>query len=198
MTRTWRDFARPDDGGYYEERFSYLSQGDIVLEAPLLLPTVPLLVDEHEGDEYLAAVPLLRTAAMLVSPTCDFRRPSAEYLADHPDENPYQLRQQVVVARVLPLSEWERAQRPEGRADRVTQLRGYDNQRQYMYLPSIGVLSDSMVDFGTRWTLPIDLMLRLERLTQLRETAARQLLYKLVMYDAALVVDRDGLTPPMD
>ena len=67
-----------------------------------------------------------------------------------------------------------------------------------MYLPSIGGLGDSMVDLGTRWTLPIELVLKLERLTQLRETAARQLLYKLVMYDAALIVDRDALRPPMD
>ena len=198
MSRTWRDFGRPDDGAYYEERFTYLSQGDIVVDAPLLFPTLPVLVDELDGEEYVATIPLLRTPAMLVSPTCDFRRPSAEYLAAHPDENPYQLRQQVVVARVLPLPEWERAQKPEGRADRVAQLRGYDNQRQYMYLPSIGDLGDSMVDFGTRWTLPIELVLKLQRLTQLTETAARQLLYKLVMYDAALIVDRDVLRPPMD
>lgn len=198
MTRTWRDFARPDDGEYYEERFAYLSQGDIIIDAPLLVPSVPLLVDELDGNDFVATVPLLRTPAMIVSPTCDFRRPSAEYLAAHPVENPYELRQQVVVARVLPLSEWERAQKPEGRADRVAQMRGFDNQRQYMYLPPIGSLGDSMVDFGTRWTLPIELVLKLQRLTQLSETAARQLLYKLVMYDAALVVDRAALRPPMD
>ena len=198
MTLTWRDFPGPDDSGYYEERFSYLSQGDLILDAPLLVPAHPLVVDHSDGDQYVAVVPLLRTHAMILSPTCDFRRPSTEYLAAHPDQNPYQLRQQVVVGRVLTLIEWERAQKPEGRSDRVAQLRAFDNQRQYMYLPPLGSLGDSMVDLGTRRTLPMELVLRLERLTQLTEAAARQLVYKLVTYDAALVVDRNALRPPMD
>lgn len=135
---------------------------------------------------------------MILSATCDFRRPSAEYLEAHSGENPYQLRQQLVVGRILALTEWERAQKPEGRSDRVAQVRAFDNQRQYMFLPAVEPLADSMIDFGTRWTLPLELVLGLDRVTQLTDTAARQLQYKLVMYDTAVIIDREILRPPMD
>src|SRR5687767_13387235 len=97
--RRWQDFPRPKDEAYYEERFPYLSQGDILADAPLLAVPPELLIDETDGGQVVAAIPVLRTSAMIITPTCDFRRPGADYLAEHPAEDPYQLRRQLVVGR---------------------------------------------------------------------------------------------------
>jgi hypothetical protein len=198
MTLKWHDFRRPSDDQYFEVRFRYLSQGDILLDAPMLVPSAPLLVEETTEGERALRIPVVQTDVMIISPTCDFRRPSAAHLDARPDEDPYQLRQQVVVARILPIKEWETAQPATGRSDRVDQMLSFDNLRQYMYLPPVGSLGQSMVDLATMWTLPFEVALGLERLTQLAEAAARQLQYKLVIYATASVVDRDSLRPPMD
>lgn len=198
-TRTWRDFPRPSDNSYYEERFPFLSQGDIFDLLPLLLVPPELSFLETEHALPVAAIPVLETRGIIVTPTCDFRRRGADDLAAHPDVDPYTLRQQLVVARVLSFDEWERATPAAGRADRVAQLRSYDNQRQYMYLPHLeGAYGESMVDFGSMWTLPLELLRRSTRLTQLAEAGAVQLQYKLTMYGTALIVERDRLRPPMD
>lgn len=194
---TWRDFRRPADADYYETRFSYLSQGDILLDAPLLL--VPPVLDAQPSDAGpVVTLPVLAAPGMVITPTCDFRRSSADHLDAHPDEEPYQLRQQLVVARIVPLHECERSQPPEGRSDRVAQLRSHDNLRQYMYLPELPPLVESLIDLGTLWTLPIGIVRRLDRLTQLTETGARQLQYKLAMYGTAVVIDRESLGRPID
>jgi hypothetical protein len=164
--RTWRDFPRPSDDAYYEERFPFLSQGDIFEALPLLLVPAEIALLETEGPAAVAAIPVLETKAIIVTPTCDFRRRAAEDLAAHPADDPYTLRQQLVVARVLPLEEWERAVPAAGRADRVAPVRSHDNQRQYMYLPPLdGAHGESLVDFGSMWTLPLELIRRATRLT---------------------------------
>jgi hypothetical protein len=195
---TWRDFPRPGDDAYYEARSPYLSQGDLLADAPMLVLPLELLVEEGPEGGLVAAVPLSQSAAVILSPTCDFRRQSIEYLAEHPDEDAYQLRQTVVVARVMPQDVWERAQVATGRSERLRQLLAHDNQRQYMYLPPIERLGASLIDFGTTWTLPLPIALGLERITQLALPSAQQLQFKLVQYGTAIVVQRDSLRPPMD
>jgi len=193
------DFPRPDDHLYYEERFPYLSQGDIFAEVPLLLVPSELALVESEVGTQAALVPVLQTMAVIISPTCDFRRPTAQQLAEDPEIQPYTLRQQVVVARIMPFEGWERSSDAVGRTERIRQVKAFDNLRQYMYLPASDQgPQESMVDLGTTWTLPISILLASRRITQLQFTAAQQLSYKLVLYQTTRAVERSGLRPPMD
>lgn len=195
---TWRDFPRPTDDVYYEIRSQYLSQGDLLADAPMLVMPPELLVEEGRDGGLVAAVPVSQTLAVILSPTCDFRRPSIEYLSAHPDEDPYQLRQSIVVARVMPRDVWERAQDATGRSDRLSQLLSHDNLRQYMYLPPNDRIGPSLIDFGMIWTLPLPIVRTLERITQLALAGARQLQFKLALYGTTVLLQREDLRPPMD
>ncbi|HEV8534204.1 MAG TPA: hypothetical protein VGR87_00570 [Candidatus Limnocylindria bacterium] len=195
---TWRDFPRPTVN-YYETRFKYLSQGDIFDDVPyaLLGPEILLVADE-EVPWPQALVPLAPVRVMLVTPTCDFRRLSADQL-EREKVAPYTLETRVRVAQVMDLTAIEKSFEESKRAQNLDILRRHDGLRKFMYLPALeGEFGESAVSLGPAWLVHLELLLQASRLTQLTFAAARQLHYKIVMYETSTIVFPDSFNPPVD
>lgn len=102
MPRPYERFPRPQ-GPYYETRFPYLSQGDLLDDIPFATAGPELtLVEDLPG---VILQPIVVQRAMIVSPTCDFRRPSAAALQAEPTLDPYTLQEHLIVATVYPLAQ---------------------------------------------------------------------------------------------
>ena len=84
--REYERFPRPRES-YYEIRFPFLSQGDIFDSIPIPLMGADLLRHDAMPGMILQQVGVQRV--MIVSPTCDFRRPSASSIEAHPEVSPY-------------------------------------------------------------------------------------------------------------
>jgi hypothetical protein len=225
VPRAYERFPRPQVG-YYETRFPYLSQGDIFDDIPFATTGPELLFVEDAAPAARAAdvtsvilQPVIAQRAIIVSPTCDFRRPSAAALQADPSLEPYTLQAHVTVAPVLPLADvlprWG-----SNRDANLHLLRLYDALRRYMYLPPLPALpllpgdtaaagtagaggegeQEWVADLSRLDSVAIGLLTRLldRRLAQLTLEAAQQLQYKLVMALTAAVTNRDTFQPPLD
>jgi hypothetical protein len=196
---TWRDFPRPT-GDYYETRFSYLCQGDIFHGIPYTLigPELLLAADKDLPGPH-ALMPLASVQAMLITPTCDFRRASAERLQRDSSLAPYTLEQRVRVAQLLSLDEVEGTFDARNRRENLDKIRRFDSLRRFMYLPALGdTFPESAVALGPTWLVHLRLLLNSTRLTQLTFTAAQQVHYKIVMYETSTIVNRTDFLPPID
>lgn len=185
---------------YFETRFTYLSEGDIFDDVPYTLLRAPLQIAQTEGLTTASALtPLFAVRAMLVTPTCDFRRPSAKELDAAKDLRPYTLENRVRVAQIMPLEDIERSFDSIKRAQNLDLMRRFDSLRRYMYLPPLpGENAESAVALGPSWLIDLDVLVGLKRLTQLTFAAAQQLHYKTVMYATAVIVARGSFHPSMD
>src|SRR5229473_3013238 len=118
----------------------------------------------------------------IVSPTCDFRRPTIEQLRNDPSQPHYTLQPHVVVAQVLPIEviaeRWG-----ANRANNMRLMLEFDAPRRYMYLPSLPGDDRGqqwVVDFTRTDTIAIALLVD-QRTYQLTHAAAQHLQYKLVL-----------------
>ncbi len=98
--RPYLQFPRPTTP-YYEIRSEYLSQGDLLEEVPFGVIGPELLYIEEVPGAILHRVEFHR--GMILSPTCDFRRPTIEELRKDPSQPPYTLQPHVVIGQVLPI-----------------------------------------------------------------------------------------------
>lgn len=194
----YQKFPRPESP-YYETRFPHLSQGDIFEDVPFgtLGPELRYIDNPLE-----VLHPILPQRGMILSPTCDFRRPSAEQLATDPSLNPYALQEFVVMAPVLSLASVAETWGAK-RMTNLGLLRKYDALRRYMYLPPLpteGLDEDWVVDITCPDRIAIGLLLRQPsaRLTQLTFAAVQQLQYKVVLAATSRFVDRSVFEPPMN
>lgn len=153
-----------------------------------------------DGSATAAAIlPIFSVPAMLLTPTCDFRRPSIKDLEANPALPPYALEKRVRVGQILSLEDIERTFDPDNRTQNLEKIRKFDALRKYMYLPALdGHFGESAVSLGPTWLVDLDLLLRLDRVAQLTFAAARQLHYKTVMYATSTIVAPDSFNPPMD
>lgn len=199
MAREYERFPRPP-GPYYETRFNYLSQGDLFAALPFPIEGADFV--RHDALPGLVLQPLGIQRAMVVSPTCDFRRPSAAALDADSTLEPYTLQAHVTIAPVLSLAavaeKWG-----ERRAASTHLARRYDALRRYMYLPATpGEPSESewLVDLSQVHSISLRVVLAAldGRLAQLTLPAAQQLQYKIVMAASAMVTDRNLYRPAMD
>lgn len=195
---TWRDFPRPS-APYYETRSRFLSEGDIFEDVPYTVvgAGMPMLADATSTAH--AILPVFSVPAMLLTPTCDFRRPSIKELEADSRLEPYTLETRVRVGQVLSIDEIERTFTAANRAQNLDKIRKFDALRRYMYLPPLeGRLGESVVSLGPTWLVDIHLLLSLDRVTQLTFSAARQLHYKTVMYATGTIVAPNSFSPSMD
>jgi hypothetical protein len=199
MPREYERFPRPQ-GPYYETRFPFLSQGDLFDDIPFGILGPDLLFTEDLPG--LILQPVVFHRAMIVSPTCDFRRPPASALLADLSLDPYSLQDHVIVAPVFPLhvvaERWD-----AHRSNNTSLARRFDALRRYMYLPSLPDEDDTqewLVDLSRTDTLALRFLAGQvhRRLTQLTFEAAQQLQYKLVMAMTAVVSDRAAYRPAMD
>lgn len=71
--------------------------------------------------------------------------------------------------------------------------------RRFMYLPPLdGAFGEAAVFLGPTWLVHLDLLLNCDRLTQLTFTAARQLHYKIVLFETASYFDPASFNPDMN
>lgn len=192
------DIPRPRHP-YFESRFAYLSQGDIFDDVPYTILGPHLdVVDDDEGSTR-ALLPLTSVRAMLLTPTCDFRRPSAAVLDRDPRLEPYTLDTRLRMARVVDLGEVAASFEDNKRDQNVQLMERSDSLRRYMYLPALAnVFGESAVELGATWLVDLQLVRQLRRVTQLTFAAAQQLHYKIVLYETSTAVDPDSFHPPMD
>ena len=208
MPREYERFPRQQEG-YYEHRFPYLSQGDVFDDIPFALTGPELLFVEDALPAVRAAdvtgvilQPIVAQRGIIVSPTCDFRRPSAAALQADPALNPYTLQAHITVAPVLPLADLT-SRWGNNRDANLHLLRRYDALRRYMYLPPLPgepAEREWVADLSRANSVAIGLVAKLmdRRLAQLTFVAAQHLQYKLVMALTAAVTNRDAYRPPMD
>jgi hypothetical protein len=193
--RPYLRFPRPTSP-YYEVRSEYLSQGDLLEEVPFGVIGPELLYLQDLPGAILHQVEFHR--GMIVSPTCDFRRPTIEHLRNDPSQPPYTLQPHVVVAQVLPIEviaeRWG--------ANRATNMRlmlEFDAPRRYMYLPPLPGDDRGqqwVVDFTRTDSIAIELLVD-QRTYQLTHAAAQHLQYKLVLAGTSVYTDRGVFDPPM-
>jgi hypothetical protein len=61
---------RPPDENYYEERTTWLRQGDLFTEIPLGYPFPPDAADHSEGSRKFLSGPFESGLGMLLTPSC--------------------------------------------------------------------------------------------------------------------------------
>jgi hypothetical protein len=165
---------RPADGSYYADGDELLMQGDIFMEIPFGHPFPPEAIS-HEEHLYLSG-PFETGFGMLISPTGSFRNGDGYA---HPVR---------VVAPILPLERMlADGALTESAAVAVAES---DSVAQYMYLPALGAMPESVALLYHPTTLHHD-YLDDRRIAQLGPEAAAHLKAKLathfteVSFDAA-------------
>jgi hypothetical protein len=180
---------RPSDGAYYEQRIQELSQGDVFRDVPLAypLPAVEIVLDPEAdlGARQFLSGPFELGHAILLSPTCSMRAQKTGGYA-HPVR---------ILAVVRPLSEL--IEQGIFTSDRLGLLRKYDALINYMYLPPVEHLPESVALLYMSVTLHHD-MIAGNRIIQLTRDGAQQLQRKLVWFNSGLLWPRGEFAPPMD
>jgi hypothetical protein len=212
----WEEFPRPE-ADYYERRHEYLTQGDIIIDVPISQLGPDLISPAYLPDVAFPlperTIPVLTNVwtagfGMLISNTCDFRHPSAADI----QKDPYRYRNPgaiyhsgfLRVAPIFPLDECPFLVHSD---EAYTTLRQYDHIRRLMYLPPLTDVSNE----GTRQVLgecvvalhltdlsSIDLLGRLERVTQLSYVARQQLCRKLVWLDTGALASYEDFDPDLN
>ncbi len=204
----YKEHPRPDEP-YYEVRHNYLTQGDILREVPWaqLGPSIVVVDPTPEGEPVPeGTLPVLSYVAfspfgMVLSDTCDFRHPPAKAIDAKPKEfdKPGAVYHSgyLRVAPIFPLDYWE--QLPKDKAV-LDEFRQFDQFRKLMYLPGLDSagLPESAVGLHMADSLHIDLVLRLDRVTQLKYVARQQLNFKLVRFDTGFWVPRHQFEPDLE
>lgn len=189
MPREGRE-DRPDDASYFVVgRSRLLSQGDIFGNVPRTYPSVSSAVQTDAlGKRRFISGPLDVGYAMLITPTCSMSAQGADGYA-HP------------VRTVVPLvSAAEALEARSLTAANIEQARRYDELNNYMYLPPLpGEDTGAMLALlYMPITLGHELLVTEGRLLQqLQETAAKQLLRKLVRYQSGYWIPREVFSPDM-
>ena len=205
----YTDFPRPKDH-YYEVRHDFLTQGDILRDVPFaqLGPSINVLDSVPDGlpipDGTVPAISFVAHSpfGMILSDTCDFRHAAAKNIRVEPKDYfhaPKSVYESgyVRVAPIFPLDSWEML--PKDQTER-NKFRDFDLYRKLMYLPeltSVG-LPESAVGLHMADSLHIDLLLGLERVTQVTRPARQQLNFKLVWVDTGFGVPRDQFDPDLE
>ena len=193
--RPYLQFPRPTTP-YYEIRSEYLSQGDLLEEVPFGVIGPELLYIEEVPGAILHRVEFHR--GMILSPTCDFRRPTIEELRKDPSQPPYTLQPHVVIGQVLTI-ETIAERWGANRGNNMRLMLEFDAPRRYMYLPPLPADETGRqwaVDFTRTDSIAIDLLLD-QRSFQLTFAAAQHLQYKLVLASTSVYTDRAAYDPPM-
>jgi hypothetical protein len=204
----YEKYPRPTDP-YYDLRHDLLSQGTILENPPssVLGPQLPLLDPVPEGVEvpvcYKAAITLVFTwgFGMIVSNTCDFRRPKASDVLKRPQDFPnVYYRDAIRVAPIAPLR--SATEVPDANYPVVRQ---YDNYRRFVYLPEMvnkdtgeEILPESLVLLNLTDVLHVDLVRRLRVVAQLTFEARRQLARKLVYHATGDQSELEEWDPDME
>jgi hypothetical protein len=204
----YTDFPRPKEQ-YYEVRHDFLSQGDILRDVPFaqLGPSINVLESVPDGlpipDGTVPAMTFVAHSAfgIVLSNTCDFRHAGASTIRIEPKDYfhaPKSIYESgyVRVAPIFPLDHWHQIPRDESKRDT---LRDFDLFRKLMYLPELrsAGLPESAVGIHMADSLHIDLLLGLERVTQLTRIARQQLNFKLVWFDTGFGLPRDQFNPDL-
>lgn len=117
---------RPPDENYYEERTTWLRQGDLFKEVPLGFPFPPDAVEHSEGNRRFLSGPFESGFGMLLTPSCSMAAQGKPGAYAHP-------------ARILaPVIAFDRLVDAGAiKAGALDQLREYDHLANYFYLPPI-------------------------------------------------------------
>lgn len=206
------EFPRPQKT-YYESRHEFLTQGDILVDVPwsqlgpelFLLAPAPEWLPLPAGAEPIATYVWTSGFGMILSDTCDFRHPKAQDIALHPDhfERPDSVYHSgfLRVAPIYPLATFPGLPDDQGLRER---LRQYDHFRKLMYLPPLTlpngseVFAEALVVINQADLLHLDLVGRLERVTQLSLVGRQQLNRKLVYADTGFQIPFEKFSPDLD
>jgi hypothetical protein len=173
---------RPPDDSYYEERTSYVRQGDLFQDVPLGYPWPPDAASHSAGKRKFLSGPFEPGFAMLLTPTCSMIAQGVSDSYAHPVR---------MLAPVIPLQEL--LDQGVAKPGSVGDLRGYDHLINYFYLPEIAEseFPESLALIYSAITLHHD-YLEERRVTQLAEPAAVHLKYKLAaLYGGSLFSHAD-------
>lgn len=212
MPEEWEEYPRPQ-GNYYETRHEFLTQGDIYSDVPwsLLGPTITVIDPPPEGlpvpPGHLPALSYIwpHKFGIILSDTCDFRHPRAQDIVK--DRPKYRTPDSVYhsgflrVAPIYSLAEYTGLPAGTGVPARI---RTYDHFRRLMYLPTLRdllgaeVIPESLIAFNQADLLSLDLLRRLNRLTQLTLLGRQQMNRKLVYADTGYQVAYDRFGPDLD
>ena len=195
VERPYLRFPRPTTP-YYEIRSKYLSQGDLLEEVPFGVIGPELLYIDDVPGAILHRIEVGR--GIILSPTCDFRRPALDELRQDPSLPPYTLQPHVVVAQVLPIETIAQRWSPN-RDNNMRLMLEFDPLRRYMYLPPLpddDTGQQWAVDFTRTDSIAIELLID-QRSHQLTFAAAQHLQYKLVLASTSTYTDRAVFDPPM-
>jgi hypothetical protein len=173
---------RPPDERYYEERTSYVRQGDVFHDVPLGYPFPPDALDHKAGHRKFLAGPFEPGFGMLLTPTCSMVAQGGEAGYAHPVR---------MLAPVVPLERLV----DEGavKAGSLEDLRKRDHLVNYFYLPPIPAyeMPESLALLYSAITVHHD-YLDEHRAAQLAEPAAVHLKYKLAaLYGGSLFSHAD-------
>jgi hypothetical protein len=173
---------RPPNDSYYEDRTSYVRQGDLFQDVPLGYPWPPEAVEHSAGKRKFLSGPFEPGFGMLLTPTCSMIAQGDAGRYAHPVR---------VLAPVLPLQRLV----DEGvvKSGAIDDLRRYDHLVNYFYIPAIADsgLPESLALLYSSITVHHD-YLEERRITQLSETAAVHLKYKLAaLYSGGLFSHAD-------
>jgi len=202
-----KDHPRPKQP-YYEVRHEYLTQGDILRDLPFaqLGPSIIVVDSPPEGEPIPeGTLPVLSYVAyspfgIVLSDTCDFRHPPADAISIEPKDYFHKRKSiyhsgYVRVAPIFPLDYWRDL--PE-HGEALDEFKTLDNYRKLMYLPAHdGDLPAAAIGFHMADSIHIDLLLTLERVTQLTRVARQQLNFKIVWFDTGFGVPRDDFNPDL-
>lgn len=117
---------RPPDENYYEERTTWLRQGDLFTEIPLGYPFPPDAVDHSEGNRKFLSGPFESGFGILLTPSCSMAAQGKPGEYAHPAR---------ILAPVIALDELVKAEAIKLGA--LDDLRTYDHLANYFYLPPI-------------------------------------------------------------
>ena len=117
---------RPSDENYYEERTTWLRQGDLFTEIPLGYPFPPDAVDHSEGNRKFLSGPFEPGVGMLLTPSCSMAAQGKHGAYAHPAR---------ILAPVIALDDLVAAGAIKSSA--LDDLRTYDHLANYFYLPPL-------------------------------------------------------------
>jgi hypothetical protein len=173
---------RPPDDSYYEERTSYVRQGDLFRDVPLGYPWPPDAVTHSAGNRKFLSGPFEPGFALLLTPTCSMIAQRAHEGYAHPVR---------MLAPVIALEDL--LDKGVVKAASLDDLRQYDHLINYLYLPPIveAELPESLALIYSAITIHHD-YLDERRIAQLSEVAASHLKYKLTaLYGGSLFSHED-------
>lgn len=173
---------RPPDDSYYEERTSYVRQGDIFRDVPLGYPWPPDAVTHSAGNRKFLSGPFEPGFALLLTPTCSMIAQGAQGGYAHPVR---------MLAPIVALADL--VDKSVVKAGSVDDLRRYDHLINYLYLPPIvaSEFPESLALIYSAVAVHHD-YLEERRIAQLSEIAAVHLKYKLTaLYGGSLFAHED-------